>query len=86
MAVNVGTGEVKYYVSNDLKRSAQTVLRVGLRRAPIEHLFRLAKREAGLAHFEGRNYRALVRHMTMALVVMGFASLQAGTLRKKMSR
>ena len=86
VAVNVETGEVKYYVSNDLKRSAQTLLRVGLRRAPIEHLFRLVKQEAGFAHFEGRNYRALMRHMTMALVVMGFASLQAGKLRKKMSK
>jgi SRSO17 transposase len=86
VAVNAETAQVKYFVSNDLKRPAKTLLRVAFRRAPIEHLFRLAKREAGFVHFEGRNYRALLRHMTMALVVMGFASLHAAKLRKKTAR
>jgi SRSO17 transposase len=86
VAVNVATQEVKYYVSNDLRRSLRTVVRVAFRRAPIEHLFRLVKQEAGFTHFEGRNYRALLRHLTMALLVMGFASLQAARLRKKTSK
>jgi SRSO17 transposase len=83
VAVNVATGEVKYFVSNAVVRSPATLLRVAFRRSPIEHLFRLAKREAGFAHFEGRNYRALMRHLTMALVVMAFASLHAAKLHKK---
>lgn len=83
VAVNVATHEVKYYVTNDLRRSLRTVVRVAFRRATVEHLFRLVKQEAGLTHFEGRNYRALLRHLTMAVVVMGFASLQAALLRKK---
>jgi SRSO17 transposase len=86
VAVNAATTEVKYFVSNAVGRSPATLLRVAFRRAPIEHLFRLAKGEAGFAHFEGRNYRALVRHLTMALVVMGFASLHAAKLRKKTPR
>lgn len=52
----------------------------------IEHLFRIAKQEVGFTHFEGRNYRALMRHLTLALVVMGFASEQAAALRKKTAR
>lgn len=83
VAVNVATGEVKYFVSNELKRSLRTLVRVAFRRATVEHLFRLVKQEAGFTHFEGRNYRALMRHLTMAVVVMGFASLEAARLRKK---
>ena len=83
VAVNVATGEGKYFASNDLKRSLPTLVRVAFRRAPIEHLFRLVKQEAGFAHFEGRNYRALMRHLTMALLVMGFVSLHAAKLQKK---
>jgi len=83
VAVNVATHEVKYFVTNDRRRALRTVVRVAFRRAAIEHLFRLVKQEAGFTHFEGRNYRALRRHPTMALVVMGFASLQAARLRKK---
>lgn len=76
-AVNLGTGEVKYFASNAVGRSPRTVLRAGFRRAPVEHLFRLAKGEAGLTHFEGRSYRGLVRHMVLALAVMAFASMRA---------
>ena len=83
VAVNVATSEVKYFASNDRQRSVKTLLRVAFRRAPIEHLFRLAKQEAGFTHFEGQNYRALMRHLTMALVVMGFVSLEAARLLKK---
>ena len=86
VAVNVATHEVKYFVTNDRRRALKTVVRVAFRRAAIEHLFRLAKQEAGFTHFEGRNYRALLRHLTMALVVMGFAALEAAMLRKKTSR
>lgn len=86
VAANAATGEVKYFVSNAVGRSPARLLRVAFRRAPIEHLFRLAKGEAGFTHFEGRNYRALMRHLTMALVVMGFASLHAARLRKKTPR
>ena len=86
VAVNVETAQVKYFVSNDLKRSAKKLLQVAFRRAPIEHQFRLVKQEAGFTHFEGRNYRALMRHMTMALVVMGFTSLHAAELRKKTTK
>lgn len=82
-AVNAATGEVKYFASNAVGRSPRTVLRAGFRRAPIEHLFRLAKQEAGLTHFEGRSYRGLMRHMVLALAVMAFASMRAAQGPKK---
>jgi SRSO17 transposase len=86
LAVNAETGEAKYFVSNAVTKSPRTILRAALGRFPVEHLFRLAKREAGLTHFEGRDYRALMRHMTMALVVMGFACLHAARLKKRILR
>lgn len=67
------------------RRGLKTVVRVAFRRAAIERLFRLAKPESGFTHFEGRNYRALRRHRTMALVAMGFAAREAAMLRKKRS-
>src|SRR5262249_39790353 len=43
--------------------------------------FRVAKGEAGLAHYEGRQYVGLVRHLILALVVLGFVSVHTDRLR-----
>jgi len=83
IAANAATGGVKYFAANDRRRAVRTVLRVAFRRAVVEHLFRVSEQEVGLTHFEGRNYRALVRHLTLALVVMGFVSTHTAGLRKK---
>ena len=81
VAVNAATGAVESFASNHVRRSAKTLVRAAFRRAPVERPFRLTKQESGLAHFEGRNYRALLRHPTMALVVLGSASVHAAGLR-----
>ncbi len=47
------------------------VLAVAFRRWTVEHAFRLGKQEAGLMDYEGRNYTGLMRHLTLALVVLG---------------
>ncbi|MDX2057585.1 MAG: hypothetical protein SFV24_07260 [Gemmatimonadales bacterium] len=36
----------------------------------------LAKQEAGLMEYAGRAYSGLVRHLTLALVVLGFVATQ----------
>ena len=82
-AASAATGGVKYFVSNAVGRSPRTVLRAGFRRAPVEHLFRLAEGEAGLTHFEGRSYRGPVRHTVPAVAVMAFASMRAAEGPKK---
>ena len=64
----------------------RTVLRVAFRRAVVEHLFRVAEPEVGLTHVEGRNDRGRMRHLTRALVVLGFVSVHAAGLRKKLGR
>jgi SRSO17 transposase len=77
-ARNVRTGEEKYFVSNAPARtSLRRLLRVAFRRWNVEHSIRLSKSELGLRHFEGRNYVALMRHLTLCLVTMTFVAGQA---------
>ncbi len=81
VAVNEATAEVKYFVSNAATAPVGRLLAVAFRRATVEHGFRLAKQEAGLMHYEGRKYLGLVRHLLLALIVMGFVALHTERLR-----
>lgn len=80
-AINERTGEVKYLVSNAGDEPLERVLRAASRRATIEHAFRLAKQEAGLMHYEGRSYTGLIRHLVLALIVLGFVAEHTERLR-----
>jgi SRSO17 transposase len=80
-AVNEATAEVKYFLTNATSAPLPRVLAVAFRRAVVEHAFRLAKQEAGLMHYEGRDYTGLARHLTLALVVLGFVATHAERLR-----
>jgi SRSO17 transposase len=80
-AINETTAEVKYFVTNATSEPLSRVLAVAFRRATIEHSFRVAKSEAGLTHYEGRQWLGLVRHLVLSLVVLGFVSLHTDRLR-----
>ena len=79
--------------SRDAPQPRQLILRVGLRlllrvgftRWHVEHLFRVAKDEVGLTHFEGRSYASLKRHLALCLTVMAFVSLHTTRLRGEKS-
>jgi SRSO17 transposase len=81
VAINEATAEVKYFVSNATAPPLRRVLAVAFRRATIEHCFRVAKTEAGLSHYEGRQYGGLVRHLLLALIVLGFVAEHTQRLR-----
>ena len=82
VARNVHSGEVKYFASNAPPGTALlTLLKVAFTRAGVEHVFRPAKTEVGFSHFEGRNYRGLMRHMTLCQLVLLFAAEQTDRLR-----
>lgn len=81
VAINEATAEVKYFVTNATAEPLGRVLQVAFRRATIEHGFRVAKQEAGLMHYEGRQYVGLVRHLILGLVVLGFVSVHTDRLR-----
>lgn len=85
--VNEQTGEEKYFVSNAAEdASVELLIRVGFRRWNVEHAIRLGKQEIGLKHFEGQDYTALMRHLTLCLLMMGFVAEQAAWLRGGKSR
>jgi SRSO17 transposase len=86
VAINEAMAEVKYFVTNATCAPLARVLQVAFRRATVEHSFRVAKTEAGLAHYEGRQYVGLVRHLLLALIVMAFVSIHTDRLRGKNPR
>jgi SRSO17 transposase len=80
-AINEATAEVKYFLTNATDAPLPRVLAVAFRRWTVEHSFRLAKQEAGMMHYEGRDYLGLTRHLTLALVVLGFVATHTERLR-----
>src|SRR5262249_11897104 len=81
-ASNDETGEEKFFVSNAPEgASVETLVRVAFMRWNVEHGFRVVKSELGFTHFEGRNYVALMRHVSLCLVAMAFVSAQAEAMR-----
>ena len=87
VARNVATGEVKYFLSKaPLETPVAKLLRVAFTRWNVEHMFRVAKSEIGFGHFEGRSYVALLRHLILCLVVMGFIADHTDRLRGEKSR
>jgi len=80
-AINEATAEVKYFLTNATADPLARVLAVAFRRASVEHAIRVAKQEAGLMHFEGRDYTGLIRHLILALVVLGFVAVHTERLR-----
>jgi SRSO17 transposase len=82
VAKNAGTGEIKYFISNAPERtSVKRMLEAAFSRWGIEHLFRVAKTEIGLGHYEGRHYRGLLRHMMLCQLTLLFVAEQTERLR-----
>lgn len=82
VARNVATGEVKYFVSNaPLDTPLAQLMRVAFRRWHVEHTLRVSKSEIGFGHFEGRNYGALMRHLLLCLLTLGFVAEHTNRLR-----
>jgi hypothetical protein len=80
-AINEATAEVKYFLTNATNDPLARVLAIAFRRWTVEHSFRLAKQEAGLMHYEGRDYLGLIRHLVLALVVLAFVAQHTERLR-----
>jgi SRSO17 transposase len=81
VAVNEATAEVKYFLTNATTAPLSRVLAVAFRRWTVEHAFRLGKQEAGLMDYAGRNYTGLLRHLALALIVLGFVATHTERLR-----
>ena len=81
VAVNEATAEVKYFLTNATDAPLARMLAAAFRRAVVEHAFRLGKQEAGLMDYEGRDYTGLIRHLVLALIVLGFVAAHTERLR-----
>jgi SRSO17 transposase len=82
VARNLATGQVKYFLSNaPADTPLEKLLRVAFTRWNVEHTFRVVKTEIGFGHFEGRSYVALMRHLILCLLVMGFVAEHTNRLR-----
>jgi SRSO17 transposase len=86
LARNRQTGEKKYFLTNAPRRiGLRRVLLAAFVRWHVEHVFRVAKSEVGLTHFEGRSYVSLKRHWALCLVALAFVSLHTTQLRGEKS-
>lgn len=85
VAINEATAEVKYFLSNVSSVPLGRLVSVAFCRWSVEHSLRLGKQEAGLMHYEGRDYTGLIRHMIVALVVLGFVATHTERLRGEKS-
>lgn len=72
VAQNLRTGEVKYFLSNDLDSPLETLAKVAFSRWHIERCFQDCKQDLGLNHAEIRNYRGLRRHFILTAVTYFF--------------
>ena len=82
VARNCHSQETKYFISNAPPRTSLTrMLEAAFSRWGIEHLFRVAKTEVGLGHYEGRRYRGLMRHLMLCQLVVLFLAEQTERLR-----
>ena len=82
LARNRQTGEKKYFITNAPRRiGVRRVLAAAFVRWNVEHVFRVAKKEVGLTHFEGRSSVSLKRHLALCLGVLAFVSLHTLQLR-----
>jgi SRSO17 transposase len=85
-ARNVRTGEEKYFLSNaGAEEPIERIVRAGFCRWNVEHGIRLSKGEVGFRHFEGRNYTALLRHLTLCCLTLTFVAGHAAALRGEKS-
>ncbi len=74
-ASNDATGEEKFFLSNAPEETpVERLVRVAVRRAAVEHTFRVSKTELGFGHFEGRDYVALQRHLSLCLLALAFVA------------
>ena len=86
VARNRETGERKYFITNAPRRvGLRRVLLAAFMRWHVEHVFRVAKSEVGLTHFEGRSYVSLKRHLALCLVALAFIRLHTMQLRGEKS-
>ncbi len=79
--------EIKFFVSNaSPETSAGPILLAAFSRWRVERCFEDDKGEVGLAHYEGRRYPGLKRHLILSSISYLFLAETKQRLREKKSR
>jgi SRSO17 transposase len=90
VARNVRTGEIKFFLSNQVvgRRGVtlRWLLRVAFSRWSIEACFRVAKEELGMDHFQVRGWRCIHRHYYLTALSFLFCSRTRQRLDKDHTR
>ena len=71
------SGELKYYVSNQVEMQPAQIIKLLHRRWQVEQGYRQLKDELGLDHFEGRSWRGLHHHVTLCFMAYAYLQLLA---------
>jgi SRSO17 transposase len=80
---NITDGELAYFhCYNPRGDGMSELVRVIGCRWPIEECFEAAKQEAGLSHYQFRQYRAWYRHITMAMLALAFLAVLRHSAKK----
>src|SRR5262249_57092455 len=75
LAYNARSGEMKYFLSNAAAEvELAVVVRAAFRRSAVEQCFEVQKGELGFGHYEGRNYRGMLRHLALCCTAGLFAA------------
>ena len=87
VAEQVLSGEVKYFLTNaPVEIPLKKILTVAFSRWHIEKLFKEAKGEVGMDHFEVRRYLALKRHLVLTNLSILFLAHETNRLRGEKPR
>ena len=75
-------GEVKYFIAHaPADTPTEVLLLVAFSRHRVERCFQDQKSEVGLAHYEGRKYKGLIRHLILSCV--SYLFLARAVLRRR---
>ena len=72
-----------YFCYSDKPATLQELVHVAASRWTVEECFQTGKNEAGLDHYQVRDYTAWYRHMTLSMIALAFLTIIKNTEEKR---
>lgn len=72
-----------YFCYSDKPATLQELVHVAASRWTVEECFQTGKNEAGLDHYQVRDYTAWYRHMTLSMIALAFLTIVRNTEEKR---
>ena len=77
------TGLAYYFCYSDKPATLQELVHVAASRWTVEECFQTGKNEAGLDHYQVRDYTAWYRHMTLSMIALAFLTIVRSAEEKR---